>query len=1094
MLDFIFGRAASGKTTEVLKRIKTEVDNGGECILIVPEQFSFESERSLLSLLGDSAATATKVLSFSRLVSEIERITGGSAKTVLSDSEKAILMHKVLVGMKDDLPLFKRFLSSPRFAQKMVDTVCEFKIASVTPEMLNDAASQLESPSLKEKLFSVSRIYGAYDAVVGNKFIDPVDKLTLLAEKLTDCDYFVGKKVFVDSFKGFTGQQFRVIEQILRKADNLTVAICLDSTKNDTYNVFKNTRETVRTLEKIAEKQGIKVREPVVLGECHYSSNELKSLEKLMSGEKCEKVKSEGNITVIHARTVSDEVSFAAKTIRKLVRKGLYRYRDFVVISRNTEMYESFAESEFAKNKVFCFIDKKTSLSDMPVYKLIDAALDFSEKISSDSVFRFLKSGLPGIDISDISLLENYVYVWNIDGKDWLKEWNMNTLGLTDRKPSDVEKEEKKLRKINEIRAKAVTPLLAFSESLRGNVKDKVTAAVTLLKNVNASENLKKFTQNLPEIISSDDKSLLIQSWAQIMKILDMLNNCLDENCSVKDFSETFRLACSIEMIGKIPQMLDEVTFGDAERIRPSKPKVAIILGANQGVFPAFPNNSTLFGNSERKQLKDVGIEIKDRLLSAVTDEDMLVYSCVCCASDKVYICYSDSLVSEEKMPSEFVNSIKETFEDLKTVDYPVRELSEEFAPETYAAALSDFCTAENPPDKATLEYLLKDTEYAEKTEYINRSVSKDIQKLSLSPEIALKLYGRDMTVSATSFDVFHRCRFRYFCEHGLGAKTLYSASLDVLQRGTIVHYALEKFISNHKNDIKRIDKSLIGSEIEGVISEWFENIEGTDMLMTGRFKFLLKKIKENVTDVAYRLADEFAQSSFSPEFCEFKIGFDPEDIDYTVKTEKGSMRLVGSIDRLDRCGKNVRIVDYKTGETVIHLPAFLYGLNLQMMIYLCAALRGKNSPVKDNEPAGILYLLAKKDTTKSGLPMTGLIAGESEIAEAMEKENKGVFIPKISFNKDGSLNKRLSSFTKKENFDLTFDYIEYLLNKMNTDILNGDISVMPTDACASKMTSCKYCNLSSVCCHEDGEVRLPDVASKNVFEKMKEAVDSVKE
>ena len=77
MLKFIFGRPASGKTYNVLKMIKELSDCGKHSVFIVPEQFSFESERAVLRTLGDRAALNVSVMSFSRLCDEVGRTVGG---------------------------------------------------------------------------------------------------------------------------------------------------------------------------------------------------------------------------------------------------------------------------------------------------------------------------------------------------------------------------------------------------------------------------------------------------------------------------------------------------------------------------------------------------------------------------------------------------------------------------------------------------------------------------------------------------------------------------------------------------------------------------------------------------------------------------------------------------------------------------------------------------------------------------------------------------------------------------------------------------------------------------------------------------------
>ena len=179
------------------------------------------------------------------------------------------------------------------------------------------------------------------------------------------------------------------------------------------------------------------------------------------------------------------------------------------------------------------------------------------------------------------------------------------------------------------------------------------------------------------------------------MGILDSIVNCYNE-AEIKrdDYVEALSMAVDSASVGTIPQTLDEVTFGSADRIRPSRPKVAFILGANQGVFPAGIGKSGLLNIREREQLIESGIEIADNSVSSATDEDYLVYTSVCCPSDKLYISYySSSLIGEEGQPSPFVKTICEKI-SCNSVNEPDSSLNDNNIPETAQTAFNAYCVS----------------------------------------------------------------------------------------------------------------------------------------------------------------------------------------------------------------------------------------------------------------------------------------------------------------------------------------------------------------------------------------------------------------
>ena len=60
MLELILGRAGTGKTTLLRKRLAEST--APKTILIVPEQYTFESERALLMEYGAETANRVQVL------------------------------------------------------------------------------------------------------------------------------------------------------------------------------------------------------------------------------------------------------------------------------------------------------------------------------------------------------------------------------------------------------------------------------------------------------------------------------------------------------------------------------------------------------------------------------------------------------------------------------------------------------------------------------------------------------------------------------------------------------------------------------------------------------------------------------------------------------------------------------------------------------------------------------------------------------------------------------------------------------------------------------------------------------------------------
>ena len=964
----------------------------------------------------------------------------------------------------------------------MLDTIGEFKINTVTPEDLKKAAKETESFSLALKLHDIAVIYETYDALTGEQFIDPADSLTKLYRQLENCRFFHNKTVILDSFKGFTGQQFKIIDRILAQADDVIVSLTNDPELSGDYNVFMNIRAAAVRIRKSAERFSVAEDKPLVLEKSHYNSKDMSALERLLAGGDFEKAQQCGDITLCAAASVSDEAEFAARTVRRLVRENGYRYRDFVIIARDAEKYEESVYSACKLYGVPLFGDKREPLSAFPAAAAVNAALEFCLNPTSESILRFHKTGLGTLRTEEISALENYVYLWNIDSSLWQTDWTMDPRGFVS---EDENKKDNKaeLEKINSLRQKAVAPLYTFKEKFRGTAADMAKAIVELLEDCNAAEKLSELSESFKSEGAEFRSDVLKQSYDRYMKLLDSMAVCFGERqIKRQEFFEALSLSVSLDSVGVIPRMLDEVTFGAADRIRPSRPKVAFILGSNQGVFPKGLSNSGILGVTERKSLIELGIEIPDNQISSVIDENYLVYCNLCCPSDRLYISYANHSISGEEMePSVFVAEIAENL-GAETVLEPQENLNGGNLPETYESAYSQYCRRRLTADSETLKDALKGSREEEKIEYLSKMLSGAPQKIS--EETAEKLFGKSITMSASRFDTFHKCRFSYFCKYGLTAKKLKPAEFDVLQRGTIVHFVLEKIVGAYKKGVADLSENEINSLVDKYINEYLDGISGYRAVETERSKFLVSRIARALKAVVLQLSREFAQSGFEPAYCELKIGNGGDIKELKIPFDKGDINIVGSIDRVDEYNGYIRVIDYKTGTKSFKLPDILFGLNLQMLIYLYAVVRAGGN--NDEKAAGILYMPSKRDLNDNGMAMNGLLRSEKDIVAAMDRDMQGEFVPKYSITKSGALDKRCTSFVSCEDFSEIFDYIETLMKRTGDGILSGDIAVNPLDG--RETPACKYCDYGAVCGRESAPCdRVPNFKNDEVINQIRQ-------
>ena len=171
------------------------------------------------------------------------------------------------------------------------------------------------------------------------------------------------------------------------------------------------------------------------------------------------------------------------------------------------------------------------------------------------------------------------------------------------------------------------------------------------------------------------------------------------------------------------------------------------------------------------------------------------------------------------------------------------------------------------------------------------------------------------------------------------------------------------------------LEYEFIDSLCDWYIQEYLDLVAGFENVRDPKSEFIITRISRSLKEVVRNISDEMKQSDFEPTHCELKIGKDGEIPAVHFPFDSGDIILTGSIDRVDQYNGYVRIIDYKTGSKSFKLPDILFGLNMQMLIYLYCVVRGENP--SELKPAGILYKTAKRDTTDKGMTMNGLLPND---------------------------------------------------------------------------------------------------------------------
>ena len=1092
MLRMIFGKSKSGKTTYIDNRV-VELIKGGEdkILVIVPDQITFETEKGYLSLLGAADAQKVLVLGFSRLCDYIYENTDIVKMDSADDCTKALLMSIALEEVKEQLKLYGDKAESPELAALMLATKKELSLASVTVENFGRIDCSKDE-MLANKIHDISLALSAYESMLSNTFFDPDSQLENVAEIIREKGFFAGYTVFIDSYLSFTSPELQAISSLLSCTEDMYITFSYDGISKD--GIFSESLDTISKIKRIAESEGVCCAEPVLCTyNGFYKTEELKFIESfLFESHKESFDENADSVTMYMATNRYDEIDFVARNIRRLIAEENCRFSDIAVVSRNVPAYSSVIDTVFKKYGISYFADKAHDISSKPLVKLISAAFNaviFNYR--QEDVLSLLKTGLTLCTDFDVSVFENYIYTWQINYSSFNKEFTANPRGFSDEFTfEDIEE----LKIVEKVRKSVIEPLAEFKKLCADADATEISKALyNLLLNLGVDKELINLTQTLElwnEISASNEQVRLWEIFCNTLnRTVDVMG---DRKVSLRRYYELFMLQLNMTDISFIPRALDQISVGDIERMRLGGRKYVFAIGAVDGEFPRPMGVSGLFTVNERNILGELNIlNSADDELNAQR-ELYFCYYALTSASHGLFVSYpSSNLKGEVMYPSVMISELdamlpKCVHKMRKTEDISELLWASNPAYDLYAqrARNTDSVT------KALENYFAEDENYKEKLNALKNTINNNYKFNISDSKIAEKLFGNNMYLSASKIEKYHMCRFSYFCQYGLKARERRVAAIDAMEYGTMVHYILENFFkSTDKADYAGFGTTEVEVRVSDIINEYAQLHFGGLADKSARFMYFFNETKDSVVSLIEHLISELSQSEFSPVDFELDIGKDIPAYKLKV-SESLRVTVTGQVDRADILYKNgvayIRIVDYKTGTKEFKLSDVIYGLNLQMLLYLSVIKDfGKDRYNAEVVPAGVLYMPAFVSTLNmstnakdaeinaerfKSLRMNGLLLDDEDVLDAMDKGIKGIYIP-VSYNAKGELKGRDNLATLEE-MGAIFAHIDKLLASMATELSLGNIHPTPSNNFSTH--ACDWCPYSFVCIGKNTEDERP--------------------
>lgn len=1119
-LKIIYGRAGTGKSTFCINQIKKKINNSptNKLILLVPEQFTFQTENKVLSAIGERYVLNAEVLSFKRLAHNVFNECGGSTRTIMGDAGKSMLIFKVLEDLGDNMTVFKNASRQKGFIDIASKTITEFKKYNVNNEVLDLTINEIEDENLKMKMEELKDVFNEFNSRLHEGYVDEEDQLLLLNEKLDGCSLYDGAEIWIDEFNSFTPNQLSVIGKLLKRAKSVNITLSIDevnSPKGES-DLFVATKNTEKRLMNLIQEEGIAFNGYIDLNEdipYRFKENkELAHIERQLYAYPFKQYRGENNsLRLYRANNNYDEIEFVAKDILRLVREKQYRFKDISVICRDVDNYEKVVSAIFAEYEIPYYIDKKIDIASNPLIVFINSAVDIiSKNWTYESMFKYLKTGLikefRGIEGAElIDELENYVLAYGIKGKKWMEEWiNYSSSILKEEEISEENKQ--RLERLNDIRETIVTPLDEFNKECKGKKTLKEFATILyefLDSKLDVMDTIDKYVDYFKE----NDMAIEAKEYSEVRDIfIDVLEQAVDvlgnEVMDLNEFMKVLNIGLSQYEMGLIPVALDQVNIGDITRIKSRGTKALYIIGVNDGVLPSASKEEGILSDNDREILLEKGISLASDTRTKIFEEQFLVYTAFTIAEEYLVVTYPlADFEGKSQRPSIIVHrlkkilpNVKEESEGFKLVNDKYEKISAKIPTlnELMIAIRKNYDGADIEDYwKYVYDWYLREPKWKERIEYVRKGLEYTNLENNISKEKAKKLYEDNknkISLSVSRLERYAQCPFAYYIQYGLKAKDRKIYEFTAPDLGSFMHEILDEFTNEIKEkDLKWSDlsKENCRNIINSLVDNQVKNNKSSILNSSKRYSYFTDRFKRILTKSVMVISEQMKRSDFEIYKNELAFGFSKDVNSIKLDLPSGeSFYLNGRIDRVDKLNLDgetyLRIIDYKTGCKKFDLNKFYNGLQMQLLVYLDALINNSENIVENQAmPGAILYfriddpiLKSKGDLTEEEiksevlkeLKLEGLLLDDVKVVKAMdntlEPGTHSLIIP-ANMKKAGDLGKNKALITM-EQFELLRKYVNEKMVEICQNMIEGKIDIEPCKE--NKNIVCDYCNYSHIC------------------------------
>lgn len=321
--------------------------------------------------------------------------------------------------------------------------------------------------------------------------------------------------------------------------------------------------------------------------------------------------------------------------------------------------------------------------------------------------------------------------------------------------------------------------------------------------------------------------------------------------------------------------------------------------------------------------------------------------------------------------------------------------------------------------------------------------------------------FKNGLTLSYTSMNDYYMCSFRYYLDYILKVNK-YEDTFEATV-GTIFHKILSMCFESNIDIIRTYESEIEKSNYEFSESE----------------KFFLSILKDELILVIETIKNQLSYTQLNKSMYEKEIIIDV-DKDLHIKFK-------GFIDKILYNKFNgqtiVAIVDYKTGNPNLNINNSIYGLEMQLPIYIYLI---KNE-IKDVKIGGfylqkILNNITDKEKKLDSLKLQGYTNSDLDIIDKVDSSfNDSKIIKSLRTSSKGFY--AYSKIINDEEIDILNKIVESKIKEASINILDSMFDINPKEM-NNEVIGCKYCKYKDICFMKPKDtITLKEI--KNIFEEV---------